>query len=182
MRRSRATPRRSRHRTPVLRLPSPVCRHPRRDDEPAIEHPDHQTRRCRKSRVLVEQFLEALGLPGVVAEDDRRRAVAHHRAQELDVAGDALRRTDGEDDALLLARRIGSGNAPEPGEQRLQRGGGEEERLARGRRLAATAHDVQVMLGLVPRAGELRGEVRLVGEDEDGVRREEVDDRDALAA
>jgi hypothetical protein len=58
--------------------------------------------------VLVEQLVEALGLAGVVAEDDRGHPVAHEPAEAADVALDGLGRARREAEVGgLLARLVG---------------------------------------------------------------------------
>ena len=66
--------------------PEAVGRTARRDQESAAEDADHQCRRRATFPARVEQLLESLGLSCIVAEDDRRRAVADHRREAGHVA------------------------------------------------------------------------------------------------
>src|SRR2546423_8205748 len=61
----------------------------RRNDEPAVEDADHKAR--RRHPVVVQQFVESLGLTGVVAQNHRRDSVGDDLLQSLDVAADFFR-------------------------------------------------------------------------------------------
>ncbi len=127
-----------------------VGEHPqRRHDEAAVERADDQRRAGGPEAVVVEQFVEPLALALVVAEDERRRVVAEQRPEPSQVAIDPLGREEAD---LDVGRLVAEEQAREAGALRAPLVGGEEDVLARRRRLAETPGDVEMMLRLAPGA------------------------------
>ena len=154
----------------------------RRDDEPAVENPDRQRGRRGRIGAFVEQLVEPLTLPRVVAEDHRRHAIAHDPPQALHVAIDLVGRARREDHRVLRVARRGRTDL-DPAE-RLERPHRRDrvliELLARRGVLSAAAGELDVVCGLVPGALKLRLRPHAERIDHDRVGRPEIGDRHAL--
>ena len=149
-------------------------------DVAATERTDDERRGRRFARILVEQLVEPLGLPFVVAEDDRRDLVAHDATQPLDVAVDRLGRPEREDEVRLLRCRVDEPHRAERGERRARGLGRLEQLLACIGILAAPAGEIDVVRRFIPRPLKLRDEMRARGIDEERVGREQRGDGETL--
>ncbi|HET6582774.1 MAG TPA: hypothetical protein VFG69_04990 [Nannocystaceae bacterium] len=150
-------------------------------EEAATERADDERRRRGVARVFVEQFVEPLALPLVVAENDRWDVVAHDAPETLDVAVDGLRGAKGEHHLRLLGGRIDEPHRAEFGERGAGALGRLEQLFARVDLFTAAARELDVVRGLLPRALQLGEEMGPRREDEERVGREERGDREPFA-
>ncbi len=160
-----------------------VARAAARNDEAAIEHADRECRGRWAGVVVAEQFIEALALAFIVAENDRRHAVAHETLELLVVAVHRLGIAKREDDVWLLFDRISKvdgGERPEFFQRRANVFRLLEQLVAVGNVITASAGELDVMLRVIPRALEFRFDMRISWDDEQRVRRKERSDRAAI--
>ena len=126
-----------------------IGEHPeRRHHEAAVEGADDERGAVRPEPVVLQQFVETFALAVVVAEDQRRRAVAEEAAQPVEIAIHPFGREEADLD-FGRSRRAASGARTSPRVAchcwRI-----EKEVLARWRVLAEAPGDVEMMLGFAP--------------------------------
>ena len=127
-----------------------------------------------------KQLVESLGLPFVVAQDDRRHPVAHETLELANVAVDCLRRSQRKRDVRLRFAGVDRRDRSEPA-NRLERDIRRiEEHVTAWRVFAAAARQVDVVLRIVPRPAKLRLDVRAARDDEQRVGRKQRQNGSAL--
>jgi hypothetical protein len=127
-----------------------VREHPKgRHHEPAVQRADRERRPRRAAAALVEQLIQALQLPFVVAEDQGGRRAVEEPAEPVQVAVHLLRRKESELDigGLVAERQPGERADPAPPGFRAF-----QNRVALGHVLAEAPGDIEVVLRLTPRA------------------------------
>jgi hypothetical protein len=147
----------------------------RRNEEASVENSDCEA--CWRYAIVVEQLVEALRLPGIVAENGGWDSIRDDELQSLDVALDRLRIAKGKNDLSGLAREI----EPAEGFDRPERSFRRLEQLLPARGVfSAAAGEIDVVLCFRPGTIDFRPDVRAARNDEEGIAREKRANRRPL--
>jgi hypothetical protein len=123
-----------------------------RHDEAAVECADGQRRACRRARAFFQQLLHPLELTLVVAEDEGGSSRPDQRTKPFEIAIHSLRREEAELEVHRFALKDQARKRFDAGAPVLGR---LEDRVAAGHLLTQPPGDIEVVLRLVPCAGDL---------------------------